>query len=359
MKKSLKKNNHKRTNKKIGMPPGSLVYTGVPKEGETRITLITYTRDQYSRFDSASLAEISKHFDKNAVNWIHFDSLHNPTLIAEAGKILNLHQLVLEDILDVDHQPKIEAYDDYIFLTMKELKTQPEENKFSFGHISLVLGTNFLLTFQEHKGDPFEPVRERLETGKGRARGRTADYLFILLVDAIVDQYFLADEILDKVNGDIEIELYENPSQSSVDSIILQKKELNHFKKEVYPLAESFRLFFPIDSDLISGEHIGYFNDINDHLKQIVDSINAHRESLTSMMEFYMIRISNQMNQVMKTLTIIATIFIPLTFIVGIYGMNFKFMPELEWKWSYPLLMLIMLVIGIGMYIYMRKKRWF
>jgi magnesium transporter len=341
------------------MPPGSLVYTGAPKEGDTTVTLITYDKDNYSRHEATSFKEISGKVMKDAVNWIHFDSLHNPSLIEEAGKLLRIHQLVLEDILDVGHPPKIEAYDEYIFLTMKAFKRQKEEGSFRFEHISLVLGKNFLLTFLEHKGDPFDPIRERLEAGKGRSRGRSADYLFILLADAIVDQYFFADEIIDKENGDIEIEIYENPSESSVNRIVRQKKELNRFKKEVYPIAESFRLFLPVDSDLISPENIGYFNDINDHLKQIVDTINTYHESLTAMMEFYMIRISNQMNQVMKTLTLIATIFIPLTFIVGIYGMNFNFMPELEWKWSYPILMIAMLAIGLVMYIYMRKKRWF
>jgi magnesium transporter len=153
--------------------------------------------------------------------------------------------------------------------------------------------------------------------------------------------------------------LFENPSESAVNKIVTQKKELNVLRENVYPLTEGIKSFRIDDSDFISNDYINYFNDVKDHLKQISDSINNQRESLTSLMEFYMIRISNQMNQVMKTLTIIATIFIPLTFIVGIYGMNFHYMPELGWKWSYPILMIFMLIGGVAWYIYMRKRKWF
>jgi magnesium transporter len=215
------------------------------------------------------------------------------------------------------------------------------------------------LSFQEFKGDPFDPIRERIATGKGKARSRDAGYLFVLLLDAIVDQYFI---MLDKINNaiaQIEMELFENPSESIVNKIIRQKKELNILMENILPVAEGLKSFRIDDSDFISNDYINYFNDVKDHLKQISDNIHNQRESLTSLMEFYMIRISNQMNQVMKTLTIIATIFIPLTFIVGIYGMNFRYMPELGWKWSYPLLMAFMFLGGVGWYIYMRKRKWF
>jgi magnesium transporter len=355
----MKKNNPKKISKKIGLPPGSIVYTGAPKEGDTGITLISYNEESFSKFISTDLKEVTSRIKKNAVNWINFDSLHNTALIEEAGKMLNIHHLLLEDILDVGHQPKIEEFDDYLFLTLKTLKPVNGNEDLRFEQMSLVLGHDLLLTFQEHTGDPFEPIRERLEAGKGKARGRTADYLFILLVDAIVDQYFFAEEFFDKEISEIEIELFEKPGDSTVNRIINQKKELNLFKKEINPIAEGFRLFLSADSEFIRSEFLDYFKDINDHLKQIIDSINSQRESLTSMMEFYMIRISNQMNQVMKTLTVIATIFIPLTFIVGVYGMNFRYMPELDWKWSYPILMLIMLAVGILMYQFMRKRKWF
>jgi magnesium transporter len=222
-----------------------------------------------------------------------------------------------------------------------------------------VLGKNYLLSFQEYKGDPFDPIRDRIATGKGKVRSRDAGYLFILLLDAIVDQYFVMLEKINSAIAQIEIELFESPSELTVNKIIYQKKELNTLMENIYPVAEGLKSFRVDDSDFISNEYMNYYNDVKDHLKQISDNIHNQRESLTSLMEFYMIRISNQMNQVMKTLTIIATIFIPLTFIVGIYGMNFHYMPEIAWKWSYPLLMVFMLIGGVGWYVYMRRKKWF
>jgi len=183
--------------------------------------------------------------------------------------------------------------------------------------------------------------------------------LFILLLDAVVDQYFLLLERINNAIAQIEIELFESPAEPIVNKIINQKKELNILMENISPVAEGLKSFRIDDSDFISNDYINYYNDVKDHLKQISDNINNQRETLTSLMEFYMIRISNQMNQVMKTLTIIATIFIPLTFIVGIYGMNFHYMPEISWKWSYPLLMIFMLAGGVAWYIYMRRKKWF
>ncbi len=355
----MAKKNNQRLNKKIGLPPGALVYTGATKEGETEITLISYNQDSFETHSSTDLKEITSKVQENRVNWINFDSLHNTALIEEAGKILNIHNLLLEDILDISHQPKVEEYDNFLFFTLKMLEHQKDGNEHQFDHISFVLGKNYLLSFQEYKGDPFDPIRERIATAKGKVRSRDAGYLFILLLDAIVDQYFVMLEKINSAIAQIEIELFESPSESTVNKIIRQKKELNTLMENIYPVAEGLKSFRVDDSDFISNEYMNYYNDVKDHLKQISDNIHNQRESLTSLMEFYMIRISNQMNQVMKTLTIIATIFIPLTFIVGIYGMNFHYMPEISWKWSYPLLMLFMLAGGVAWYIYMRRKKWF
>jgi magnesium transporter len=348
-----------KSNKKIGLPPGALVYTGLPKEGDTEITLISYDQNAVDKLVSTDLQKIQAGVKQERVNWINFDSLHNTNLIEEAGNVFKIHNLLLEDILDISHQPKVEEYEEFLFFTLKMLEISKDGNDYKFDHISFVVGKNYLLSFQEFKGDPFDPIRERINSNKSKARSRDAGYLFVLLLDAIVDQYFI---MLDKINNavaQIEIELFENPSESIVNKIIRQKKELNILMENIIPVAEGLKSFRIDDSDFISNDYINYFNDVKDHLKQISDNIHNQRESLTSLMEFYLIRISNQMNEVMKTLTIIATLFIPLTFIVGIYGMNFHYMPELSWKWSYPLLMAIMFVGGIGWYIYMRRRKWF
>ncbi len=355
----MAKKNHLKLIKKIGLPPGSLVYTGAETEGKTEITLISYNQDSLETQSSGNLKEITSKVKDDRVNWINFDSLHNTDLIEEAGNTFNIHNLLLEDILDISHQPKVEEYDNFLFFTLKMLEHTKDGNDHQFDHISFVLGKNYLLSFQEYKGDPFDPIRERIASGKGKVRSRDVGYLFILLLDAIVDQYFVMLEKINSAISQIEIELFESPSESTVNKIIRQKKELNTLMENIYPVAEGLKSFRIDDSDFISNDYINYFNDVKDHLKQISDNIHQQRESLTSLMEFYMIRISNQMNQVMKTLTIIATIFIPLTFIVGIYGMNFRYMPEIGWKWSYPLLMVFMLIGGVSWYIYMRKRKWF
>jgi magnesium transporter len=355
----MAKKNSSRSNKKIGLPPGALVYTGAPKEGDTKITLISYNQESVENFGSLDLNEIHSKVQVDRVNWINFDSLHNTALIEEVGKIFNIHNLLLEDILDISHQPKIEEYDNFLFFTLKMLEIGKNGNDHLYDHISFVLGKNYLLSFQEYKGDPFDPIRERIASGKGKVRSRDAAYLFILLLDAVVDQYFLLLERINNAIAQIEIELFESPAEPIVNKIINQKKELNILMENISPVAEGLKSFRIDDSDFISNDYINYYNDVKDHLKQISDNINNQRETLTSLMEFYMIRISNQMNQVMKTLTIIATIFIPLTFIVGIYGMNFHYMPEIGWKWSYPILMIFMLVGGVSWYIYMRHRKWF
>lgn len=358
LKKILKRSQPK-LSEKVGLPPGSIVYTGAPKEGKTIISLLQYDEANVDEAATENLDEIFTKIGKNKVNWLNFNSLHDTDLIIEAGKDFNIHNLTLEDIVHVGHQPKMEEYDNYLFFTLKMIKPEPEEELFSVEHISFVVMPDMLISFQEYKGDPFDNIRERIRTGKGKARGRGSDYLLFLLVDAIVDQYLLAIETVNKSIANLELEIFEDPRDHVVSKIIEQKKIISALRKIIYPVRDSLKDITTGETDFISEDYYNYFMDVYDHLKNIVEHLDNQREMLTSLMEFYMTQISNQMNKVMQTLTIIATIFIPLTFLAGIYGMNFQYMPELAWKWSYPLLLIIMLVLGIGMYIYMRRRRWF
>jgi magnesium transporter len=280
-------------------------------------------------------------------------------IIIEAGNKFNVHNLTLEDIVHVGHQPKMEEYDNYLFFTMKMIKPNTDEESFSVEHISFVLSKGLLLSFQEYKGDPFENIRERIKTGKGKTRTRGSDYLLFLLIDAIVDQYLLSIETINKQIADLELEIFERPNENVVGKIIEQKKVISALRKIISPVRDSLREITQGETDFISEDFYNYFNDIYGHIVNIMDHLDNQREMLTSLMEFYMTQISNQMNKVMQTLTIIATIFIPLTFLAGIYGMNFQYMPELSWKWGYFVLLAIMFVLGISMYIFMRRKRWF
>lgn len=344
---------------KVGLPPGSIVYTGAPKEGDTGITLLQYDKEKVKIIESQSFSEIYDQLDKEQVNWLNFDSLHDVDLITEAGGNFNIHNLTLEDIVHVGHQPKLEEYDDYLFFTMKIIKPNEQDETFSVEHISFVLKKNLLISFQEYKGDPFDLIRERIKVGKGKARGRGSDYLLFLLIDAIVDQYLLSIESINKHIADLELEIFERPNELVVTKIIEQKKLISAMRKIIFPMRDSLKEITTGETDFISEDYYNYYNDIYDHIKNIVGHLDSQREMLTSLMDFYMSQVSTQMNKVMQTLTIIATIFIPLTFLAGIYGMNFQVMPELAWKWSYPILLATMLVLGVGMYIYMRRKRWF
>jgi magnesium transporter len=296
---------------------------------------------------------------KKKVAWVNVDSLHDVNLIISLGEAFNIHNLTLEDIVNVDHNPKMEEYDNYLFLTMKMIKPEEKTGNFHVEQISFILMEDLLISFQEHKGDPFDGIRDRVMNGKGKARGRGSDYLLFLLIDAIVDQYLLS---LESINNDIdqlELDILENPDQGAVSRIAEQKKSIAGLRKIIYPVRDAIKLITTGDTEFVKDDYFNYYNDVLDHVKHIIDNLDSLRETLTSLMEFYMSQVSNQMNKVMQMLTIIATIFIPLTFLAGIYGMNFQYMPELAWKWSYPLLLGVMLVLGVGMFIYMRKKRWF
>ena len=318
-----------------------------------------YTADTVSYEEVTSVDKVVPGSRKDEVTWVNIDSLHDVGLITKVGEIYGIHNLTLEDIVQVAHIPKMEEYEKYLFLTMKMIKPDPETDDFTIEQISFVLGDNYLLTFQEHKGDPFDNIRERIQSGKGKARGRSSDYLFFLLVDAIVDQYLLGIEEINKTISDIEMRIMEHPGQEIVSRIAEQKKTISGLRRIVYPVRDAMKNITQDETEFVRDEYFNYFNDVYDHLRQIVDYLDNQSESLISVMEFYMSQVSNQMNKVMQVLTMIATIFIPLTFLAGIYGMNFHFMPELAWKWSYPILLLIMLVVGVSMFIFMRRKKWF
>lgn len=353
------KGNQPKISQKVGLPPGSIVYTGGPKDRKTGISIIKFNEKEVESLALDSPSEIQDHISKDKVNWINFDSLHEVNIITEVGSSFKIHNLTLEDIVHVDHMPKLEEYDDYLFFTLKMIKPNQEEKTFSVEHISFILFDNLLLSFQENKGDPFGNIRERINTGKGKARGRGADYLLFLLLDAIVDQYLLSIEAINKYISDLEIEIFESPNDQIVKKIIDQKKILSELRKIIFPVRDGLKVIITEETAFLNGTYNNYFTDVYDHLINIVNNLDSQRETLTSLMDFYNSQVSTQMNKVMQSLTIIATIFIPLTFLAGIYGMNFQIMPELAWEWSYPILLIIMLILGVSMYIYMRRKKWF
>lgn len=355
----MAKKSYRRKSKKPGLPPGSLIYTGLHKDRKAGISILSFNADEIVSDKGEDFNAVTASFDKKRVNWINIDTLHDIGLIEAVGNHFNIHNLILEDVLNVNHAPKIVEYDDHLFVILKLIRKNEAGEGLDMEHISILLGDHYLISFQESVEDPFDSIRDRIINNKGKVRGRNTDYLFFLLTDAIIDQYTEVMEDIISDTNDIEVELLENFNKGIVNKIIFLKKQLGEFRKTVSPASDSYKSILTSEFSYISREYINYFRDTYDHLKQIIENINSQRDMLNYLMDFNMSQVSNQMNQVMKTLTIIATIFIPLTFVAGVYGMNFEFMPELSWKWSYPLLLLLMLVSGIGMYIFMRRKKWF
>jgi len=353
-----KSNSIRNYRKKSGLPPGTLVYTG-NISSETTFDLFSYNAATVERTETDNIEEILKKTDKSRNNWINVNGLTNTDLISKLGDHHTLHPLMLEDVLNTESVPKIENYGDVLFISLKMLKWDDELNTINAEQISFIVGENYLLSFQEIEGDVFQPVRERLLNGLSKAREKSIDFLAYVLIDKIVDNYFV---ILEKIEDHIEsteLELIRDTDLISPGHLMHLKKQLILLRKYVYPLRDEIRKLQRDDSKLIDRKTIKYINDLYDHLQNIIQNLESFRDTISNLMELYSSTISNKLNSVMKTLTVVGVIFIPLTFIVGLYGMNFDYMPELRYHWGYPAVLAAMLIISVGMYLYMKSRKWF
>ncbi|MFB0568175.1 MAG: magnesium/cobalt transporter CorA [Nitrososphaeria archaeon] len=347
-----------RKSRKAGLPPGSLVHIGLKRTEMARITLIDYDETQYQEKEAKDVEEVFPFKDKPTVTWINIDGVHEVDVVGKIGKHFSIHPLVLEDIVDTGQRPKIEDFDDYIFVVLKMFYYDKEQDETRAEQVSVILGSNYVISFQESEGDVFDPIRDRIRSEKGRIRKMGADYLAYALIDRIVDNYFT---ILEKRGEEIEEredELVANPTPETLQRIHRLKREMIFLRKSVWPLREVIGHLERWESSLIQGSTRIYFRDVYDHTIQVIDAVETFRDMLSGMLDIYLSSVSNRMNEVMKVLTIIATIFIPLTLVSSIYGMNFQFMPELASPWSYPIVLLVMLGIGLLMVAYFRRKRW-
>ncbi|MCP8322751.1 MAG: magnesium/cobalt transporter CorA [Candidatus Methylarchaceae archaeon HK02M2] len=348
----------KKRSKKVGRPPGTLIHIGEKKVEKARISIIGYDVAQIQEKEVKTVEECFPFKDTPTVTWINVDGIHQVEIIEKIGKHFDLHLLVLEDIMNTGQRPKIEDFENYLFIVLKMLNYDEKKNEIRSEQISLILSSNLVFSFQESEGDVFDPIRNRIRNGKGRIRKMGADYLTYALIDNIVDNYFIILEKLGERIEDIEDELVTNPSQETVQAIHTLKREMIFLRKSVWPLREVISRLERGESPLIRETTGIYLRDVYDHTIQVIDTVETFRDMLSGMLDMYLSSISNRMNEVMKVLTIIATIFIPLTLIAGIYGMNFKFMPELELNWGYPTVLLVMFGIGFLMLIYFRRKKW-
>jgi magnesium transporter len=344
--------------KKAGLAPGTLVHVGERKAESVHITVTDYDEQNYQEKKVPSIEECVPLKTTPTTTWINIDGLHQTEVIEEIGKKFDLHFLMLEDVLNTNQRPKVEDYESCLFVVLKMLSYDEKEGRIHSEQVSLVLGGHYLITFRESVGDIFGPVRDRIKNTKWRIRKLGADYLLYALVDCIVDNYFV---VLEKVADKIELlqeQVAADPSQEILQQIHELKREMIFFRKSVWPVRELVNSLLRSESPLMQKTTEIYLRDIYDHAVQIIDTMETYREMISGMLDVYLSSISNKMNSVMKVLTIIATIFIPLTFVAGVYGMNFKYMPELEWRWAYPAIWVVMFAIFIGMMVYFKRKKW-
>lgn len=347
-----------KTYKKIGQIPGSVVYTWDVKTAESLVTMVDYDDD---RCDEKRVTEFHQclDFDHYKVKRIDFIGVDQTNDIQEIGELFNLHPLTMEAIANIQQRPKYEDMGDYLFLSLKLFSYDKKKQVVKEEQISLVLGEKYVISFQEYEGnDEFNIIKERIRTSKGRIRKMRSDYLLYALLDIIVDRYFVVLEDIEDSVENLQDELLRCPNPKTLSKIEVFKQNLISLRKSIWPVREIVGALARTESELIDDGLQTYFRDIYDHTVQIIDTVETFRDIIAWSLDIYLSTLSNKMNEVMKVLTVISTIFIPLTFIAGVYGMNFKYMPELNQRWAYPLLWILMIVIAVGMLVYFKKRKW-
>ncbi|MFH0836246.1 MAG: magnesium/cobalt transporter CorA [Candidatus Micrarchaeota archaeon] len=344
--------------KKSGYGPGTTIYTGSKKDSKVSINVIDYTQEKLQE-KTVSKPEECLAFKKTpSATWINVNGLHDTKLIEKLGECFGLHPLTLEDIAHPSQRPKIEEFDNYLFLVLRMMRYEESTKEIETEQVSIVLGNNYVISFQEKEGDVFDGVRERIRGGKSKIRKMGSDYLAYALIDAVVDNYFNVLEKLGEDTEELEEKVVQNPEPHILSKVYKLKHDLIYLRKSVWPLREVLSSLQRSESKLIKKQTMVYFRDVYDHTIQVIDTVETLREMASGMLDVYLSSVSNKMNEVMKVLTVIATIFIPLTFLAGVYGMNFKFMPELSHPLGYPVLWLFMITVGVTMLLYFKRRGW-
>jgi magnesium transporter len=348
----------KRSAKKIGSIPGSLIHIGTKREETVKINFFQYNKETYQEKILQNIEQVFNLRNSTDVTWVDIDGIHDTEIIGKLGKYFDLHPLLQEDILNTGHRPKVEVYDNCIFFTFKMLTQKDGELNILSEQISLVLGSNYVLSFQEESVDLFDPIRQRIRTKKGIVRERLCDYLFYLLIDITVDNYYKIVENMDDYMDKLEQTVLDNPNQNVMNSLQEVKKQLIVLKNAVYPIREAIIKLDREETELIKPATRNYLKDVHDHTVQLNETIDIYKDLSAGIRETYLSTLSYKMNQIMKVLTLISTIFIPLTFIVGVYGMNFDFMPELHSKYGYYFTWGFMILLSITMVVWFKTKKW-
>lgn len=343
---------------KTGTAPGSLVHVGATSDEPVRLTVFEYDESACTERCVDTIEECMPYRDTRATAWINLDGVQHVDLVARLGAHFGIHPLVLEDIVNTNQRPKLDIMGDYLFVVFRMLTWDEAAGEVRSEQVSLILGARYVLSFQERVGDVFEPLRERIRKGLGRIRKSGADYLMYALMDVVVDNYFVVVEHLDEQIETLETKLVSQPSPEVLGQLNRLKRQALYVRKSIWPLREAVAGLQRRESPLIGEATALYLRDLYDHVIHVIDTVETLRDLLAGMLDVYLSGVSNRMNEIMKVLTVISTIFIPLTFIVGVYGMNFEFMPELHHKDAYPIIWVVMLAVAGSLILFFRRRRW-
>ena len=344
---------------KSGLPPGTLIHIGEKHASECKISVTQYNVDTLIKHEITSISELKQLQNNELITWVNVDGLSDIHIVEGIGQELNIHPLVLEDILSTHQRPKLEEYEDFLYLVIKGISIN-EKKDFSlqYEQISILLLANHVITFKEKTDDTFDPIYNHLQNHNGRLRQLGSDYLAYVILDTIVDEYFIVEDGLDEIIDPLEDNILFNSNKEMLQTVQQIRRGLISMKRNISPLRELLATIQRADTPLLKEKTLRYYGDVYDHVLRVTDALESYRERISAMHDIYLSSISNKMNETMKILTIVASIFIPLTFIAGIYGMNFEYMPELKWRWAYPTLWVIFISIGVGLLVFFKKKKW-
>lgn len=342
---------------KTGMAPGALIHIGSRKEQNVSVTVLEYDENNIKQIDVDDPGDLTYFRDSDKISWVNIDGLHDTSLMGAIGDVFGLHPLVLEDMLNTEQRPKMEDYGDYVYIAIKQLFTDEATGDVITDHQSIILGKKYVISAGESRNRVFAPVRERLENG-GRIRKMGADILAYSLLDAIVDNYFDVLERQGEMIEEIEEVLVSKPVQATLNRINITKRDMLFIHRNIWPLREVSNLLEHGGTELVESGTRLYLRDLYDHVMQAMDTTEIYRDILSGLLDVYLSSVSNKMNEIMKVLTIISTIFIPLTFLAGVYGMNFTNMPELKWRWGYFAALGVMAIVALAMLAFFKKRKW-
>ncbi len=347
-----------RYKKKVGKSPGSMEYVGRREAHPTTLALIDYGPDHCQAKKLERVDPIVPYIASDTITWLDVCGLHNEPVLSRIGREFGIHPLIMEDVLNTTQRPKAEMSDSMVFIVLRMIHLEEKTGRQVVEQVSMIFGKNYVITFQELPGDVLDGLRERIRSGKGRLRASGADYLAYAIMDSVVDHYFLVLEHIGEQIETLEARVLERPDKELVGQIHQVRRDLISLRRATWPLREEIGVLLRQEHPLIDRETLPYLRDLYDHTIRVIETVESHREMASALLDIHLSSTSNRMNEVMKTLTVIATIFIPLTFLAGIYGMNFEYMPELGNRWAYPAFWGICVFVGISMLTIFRRKKW-